>query len=71
MGVAVCGMHYTGMAAVEFVPNAELPVVEPMALTSTIFTLIIISMDAVIIVLAMAMAMGEANKCRFDNLKLT
>jgi NO-binding membrane sensor protein with MHYT domain len=71
MGVAVCGMHYTGMAAVEFVHDAELPVVEPMALTSTIFTLIIISMDAVIIVLAMAMAMGEANKRRFSNLKMT
>ncbi len=23
MGVAVCGMHYTGMAAATFVPNAD------------------------------------------------
>jgi NO-binding membrane sensor protein with MHYT domain len=67
MGVAVCGMHYTGMAAVEFVYNTDLPVIKPMALTSTIFTLIIVSMDAVIIVLAMAMAMGEANRRRFAN----
>lgn len=65
MGVAVCGMHYTGMAAVEYIHNSALPYVEPMRLTTSIFSLIIVTLDAVIVVLAMAKAMAEANKRKF------
>ncbi|ASF45318.1 MHYT domain-containing protein [Methylovulum psychrotolerans] len=70
MGVAVCGMHYTGMTAVEFVQNDALPTVSPMGLTGTIFTLIIISIDAIIVIFSMLMVMARANKRLFIENKL-
>jgi NO-binding membrane sensor protein with MHYT domain len=65
MGIAVCGMHYTGMAAVEFLHNSALPQVEPMSLTTSIFSLLIVLLDAVIVLLAMAQTMAEANHRKF------
>ncbi|WP_394751901.1 MHYT domain-containing protein [Crenothrix sp.] len=68
MGVAVCGMHYTGMAAVEFVHNAALPYINAMNVTSSVFSLSIATVDAVIIVLAIAQAISEANQRKFFSL---
>jgi NO-binding membrane sensor protein with MHYT domain len=65
MGVAVCGMHYTGMAAANFVPNAALPFVEPMITSTSIFTATIGTLDIVIVLIAMVVAMAEANRNKF------
>jgi NO-binding membrane sensor protein with MHYT domain len=62
MGVAVCGMHYTGMAAASFVPNPALPYVDPMSASIAFFTAIIATIDIVIVVVTMVVAMLEANK---------
>lgn len=67
MGVAVCGMHYTGMAAVDFVHNPALPAVEPMTTTITVFAMSIAVIDTVIVVLAMMVAMVEMNKRTFTS----
>jgi NO-binding membrane sensor protein with MHYT domain len=61
MGVAVCGMHYTGMAAVDFVHNPALPFVTSMNITSSVYSLTIATIDAVIVIVAIAQAMSEAN----------
>lgn len=62
MGIAVCGMHYTGMAAVTFEHNPSLPFVEPMSFSTSIFSLIISAIDSIIAVWAMAVTMAEANR---------
>ena len=62
MGIAVCGMHYTGMAAVTFVHNPSLPVVQSMSVTSSVFSLSVLTMDTLVMVLAMAQALSEANQ---------
>jgi NO-binding membrane sensor protein with MHYT domain len=67
MGVAVCGMHYTGMAAASFVPNPALPYVEPMERSIAFFTATIATIDIVIVVLTMIVAMLEANKRTFTS----
>jgi len=67
MGIAVCGMHYTGMAAVDFMYNPNLPIVEPMTTTITVFAMSIAVIDAVIVVLAMMVAMVEMNKRTFTS----
>ncbi|PKM10299.1 MAG: hypothetical protein CVV13_13545 [Gammaproteobacteria bacterium HGW-Gammaproteobacteria-3] len=65
MGVAVCGMHYTGMTAVSFVHNADLPQISTMIVSTSIFSLIITAFDSMIVVLAMMVAMIEANRSKF------
>lgn len=65
MGIAVCGMHYTGMAAAHFVPNPALPPVEPMTTTISFFTVTIATLDIMIVVVAMVAAMLETNKRKF------
>jgi NO-binding membrane sensor protein with MHYT domain len=65
MGIAVCGMHYTGMAAAHFVPNLALPPVEPMTTTISFFTVTIATLDIMIVVVAMVAAMLETNKRKF------
>ncbi|WP_394751902.1 MHYT domain-containing protein [Crenothrix sp.] len=65
MGVAVCGMHYTGMVAVDFVHNAALPYVTSMSVTASVFSLTIATLDAVIIILALAQALSESNQRKF------
>lgn len=67
MGTAVCGMHYTGMIAVNYIPNSSLPIVAPMGFSTSIFSLIISASDAVIVVLAMIVAMVEGNKRRSNS----
>lgn len=62
MAVAVCGMHYTGMAAADFVHNPLLPDVPTMSLGTTILTIIILAVDAVVVLLALIITMGNANK---------
>lgn len=66
MGVAVCGMHYTGMAAAKFIHNPELPFVEPMTTTSFLFTATIVAIDVLIVLIAMAVAMAESNRRNFS-----
>jgi NO-binding membrane sensor protein with MHYT domain len=65
MGVAVCGMHYTGMAAASFVPNSALQYVEPMKASIAFFTVTIATIDVVIVLVTMVVAMLEANKRSF------
>lgn len=68
MGIAVCGMHYTGMAAVDFVHNPALPFITSLNITSSVFSLTIATIDTVIIVLAIAQALSEANQRKFSSL---
>ncbi|SJM90595.1 hypothetical protein CRENPOLYSF2_1720001 [Crenothrix polyspora] len=68
MGIAVCGMHYTGMAAVDFIHNPALPYVTSMNVTSSVFSLSIATIDTVIVVLAIAQAMSEANQRKFSSI---
>jgi NO-binding membrane sensor protein with MHYT domain len=67
MGVAVCGMHYTGMAAASFVPNSGLQYVEPMTASITFFTATIAAIDTVIVIVTMVVDMLEANKRSFTS----
>jgi NO-binding membrane sensor protein with MHYT domain len=67
MGVAVCGMHYTGMAAASFVPNSGLQYVEPMTASITFFTATIATIDTVIVIVTMVVDMLEANKRSFTS----
>ncbi len=62
MGVAVCGMHYTGMAAATYVANPSLPEVEPLAATAFFFTFAIATIDIVIVFIGMVVAMAESNR---------
>lgn len=64
MGVAVCGMHYTGMAAAEFVHNTALAEIEPMAASSDLFSLGIAGIDTLILIVGMMSTMVEANRRR-------
>lgn len=67
MGVAVCGMHYTGMAAVEFVHNPALPYVTSTNVSSEVFSLSIATIDMIIVILAIAQALSEANQRKFSS----
>jgi NO-binding membrane sensor protein with MHYT domain len=67
MGVAVCGMHYTGMEAASFVPNSGLQYVEPMTASITFFTATIATIDTVIVIVTMVVDMLEANKRSFTS----
>jgi NO-binding membrane sensor protein with MHYT domain len=62
MGVAVCGMHYTGMAAACYMSNTALPSVAPMSLGATIFTLTIVAVDFIVVLIATVTATVEGNK---------
>lgn len=57
MGVAVCGMHYTGMMAASFLHNINLPVVQ--ATNTAYFIMIIGGIDAIILIIAMMVAISE------------
>lgn len=58
MGLAVCGMHYTGMTAATFVYNPNLPVVQPTNIFYFIMT--IGSIDLIILIVAFMVAMSNA-----------
>ena len=58
MGVAVCGMHYTGMVAVDFVHNDALPYISPVTATSSVLALVIAVIDAIPVVIATMAFMG-------------
>ncbi|MEQ1620166.1 MAG: MHYT domain-containing protein [Methylococcales bacterium] len=62
MGVAVCGMHYTGMAAAEFTYNANLPLVASMSGSSSILVFCIMTIDLGVILIAALIAISESNK---------
>lgn len=62
MGIAVCGMHYTGMAAATYVANLNLPEVEPLAASAFFFTFAIATIDIVIVFIGMVVAMAESNR---------
>lgn len=61
MGIAVCGMHYTGMAAAGFEHNPALSAVTPMAATATTFAVSIVLLDFAILLWTSIIAMAEAN----------
>jgi NO-binding membrane sensor protein with MHYT domain len=62
MGVAVCGMHYTGMHAAHFMANAALPaVMAPMKSGSHVFSSIILVLDMLVLLIGTAVTMGEIN----------
>jgi NO-binding membrane sensor protein with MHYT domain len=62
MGVAVCGMHYTGMAAAEFVANPSLPAVSNMETTTFMLSTIITAVNIVTLIIALVVVMLESNK---------
>ena len=62
MGAAICGMHYTGMAAATFIPNTFLPFVEPLETTSFFFTTVIVVVNVAIILFGMVVTMAESNR---------
>jgi NO-binding membrane sensor protein with MHYT domain len=66
MGVAVCGMHYTGMAAAEFTYNSNLPSVTSMSGSSTILVFCIMAIDLGVILVASLIAISESNKQRLE-----
>jgi NO-binding membrane sensor protein with MHYT domain len=66
MGIAVCGMHYTGMMAVNFVHNPALPPVEAMDLGVVAFSIIVVAMDVIIMVIAMAVVGANRNQLVFN-----
>lgn len=51
MGVAVCGMHYTAMAAATFTFDQNLPLIDPWAMSNIGFAFTILVVDVVIIFL--------------------
>jgi NO-binding membrane sensor protein with MHYT domain len=61
MGIAVCGMHYTGMFAASFIHNPALPEISQMTASTNVLTLIIMIVDFVVLLLATILAMGKAN----------
>jgi NO-binding membrane sensor protein with MHYT domain len=61
MGVAVCGMHYTGMEAADYMHNKSLPYVEPLGSSTDPFVLGIIVVDIMILVIGMITTMSESN----------
>lgn len=61
MGVAVCGMHYTGMMAAGFAPAPDHPFVAPAKTGASVLVLSIIAVDFLIALAASTMAMVEAN----------
>ena len=65
MGVAVCGMHYTGMAAAEFIADPSLPFVNALSVTTFMFSAIILMIDMATLVVALIVAMLESNKQKF------
>jgi NO-binding membrane sensor protein with MHYT domain len=62
MGLAVCGMHYTGMTAATLIPETDLPFVPADKTGVNLLVLSIIAIDFLVILLASTMAMVEANK---------
>jgi NO-binding membrane sensor protein with MHYT domain len=62
MGIAVCGMHYTGMTAVGFVHNPSLPYIESVGMTTMLFSLVIGGIDTIIITVAVMVAIADANR---------
>ena len=62
MGVAVCGMHYTGMMAATFVSGADMSTAAPTKSGPSMLVLSIIALDFLIILLASTASMVEANK---------
>ena len=58
MGLAVCGMHYTGMTAATFVYDPSLPVHQPTE--ALYFIMIIGAIDLIILIVAFMVAMTQA-----------
>ena len=64
MGVAVCGMHYTGMSAASYAANEALPHVEPMVSSSFFFSITILVVDIALVFIALVVTMIESNMQR-------
>lgn len=62
MGIAVCGMHYTGMTAISMVHNPNLPPVEAMDVGVVAFSLIVVALDVIVLVVSMAIVGASRNK---------
>jgi NO-binding membrane sensor protein with MHYT domain len=59
-------MHYTGMMAVNFVHNPALPPVEAMDLSVVAFSIIVVAMDVIIMIIAMAVVGANRNQLVFS-----
>ena len=62
MGVAVCGMHYTGMFAATFTHNEALAYIPPLDAVSSGLALIIAMIDTVLVVVTTIILMGHSEK---------
>ena len=60
MGLAVCGMHYTGMAAAGFTHNPTLPTVSSMSGSSSILVFCIMAIDLGVVFVGALMAFSES-----------
>jgi NO-binding membrane sensor protein with MHYT domain len=60
MGLAVCGMHYTGMAAAGFTHNPSLPSVASMSGSSSILVFCIMAIDLGIVFVAALIAFSDS-----------
>ena len=57
MGVAVCGMHYTGMMAADFANNPNLSPIQPTNMNY--FIMIIFGIDAIILMVSLMVSMSH------------
>jgi NO-binding membrane sensor protein with MHYT domain len=70
MGVAVCGMHYTGMTAVTFIHNSTLPYVEAMSDNALLFfSLVIAGINLIIITVSSMVALADSANYSIVNQK--
>jgi NO-binding membrane sensor protein with MHYT domain len=60
MGLAVCGMHYTGMAAAGFTHNPNLPAVSSMSGSSSILVFCIMAIDLGVVFTGALIAFSES-----------
>ena len=65
VGVALCTMHLIGLFAAGFTFNSGLPVMRPLVVTMPVFSLTIATLDAVVVVVAIAQILAESNKRKF------
>jgi NO-binding membrane sensor protein with MHYT domain len=66
MGIAVCGMHYTGMMAVTFVYNPALPPVELWDIGAVAFAFIVAALDVIALVVVTTIVGANRNSLMYS-----
>jgi NO-binding membrane sensor protein with MHYT domain len=66
MGIAVCGMHYTGMIAVTFVHNPALPPVEVFDIGAVAFAIIVVALDVIALVVVTTIVGANRNSLIYN-----